>query len=375
MANTSSSNKSSHSASSGSSTGATSMAELLAKQNTSFTSTKKGETVTGKVTKISQTEILLDINGKTEAVVLEKERKLMRQLVHLLKVGDTVTATVLNPESDMGYTVVSLRRFLEEQVWGKLEKAKKSQEKISVIVRENTKGGFIVETESGATGFLPNSHISGAPSQQLIGQTIEVVVVELDREAKKIVFSQKAISSEEDFKKAKAKLKVGDKVTVTVLNVASFGVFVSLPLDGDTAMDALIHISEIAWDKTEDISSMFSEGQKIEAVVIGFDNQAKRVDLSIKRLTADPFNEVMKAFPIDKKISASVTEVTDQGVMLDLGTIGDISVEGMIKKDKVPPGTIYTAGQSVPATVAQIDVKKRKVLLVPVLKEKPIGYR
>lgn len=366
MANTTSANKSS---------GATSMAELLAKQNTSFTSTKKGETVTGKVTKISQTEILLDINGKTEAVVLEKERKLMRQLIHLLKVGDTVTATVLNPESDMGYTVVSLRRFLEEQVWGKLEKAKKSQEKISVIVRENTKGGFIIETESGVTGFLPNSHISGSPSQQLIGQTIEVVVVELDREAKKIVFSQKAISSEEDFKKAKAHLKVGDKVTVTVLNVASFGVFVSLPLEGDAAMDALIHISEVSWDKTEDLSSMFSEGQKIEAVVIGFDNQAKRVDLSIKRLTADPFDEVMKAFPVDKKVTASVTEVTDLGVMLDLGTIGDISVEGMIKKDKVPPGTTYTSGQSVTATVAQIDTKKRKVLLVPVLKEKPIGYR
>ncbi|HSW88194.1 MAG TPA: S1 RNA-binding domain-containing protein [Candidatus Saccharimonadales bacterium] len=350
--------------------GATSMAELLQKQKTAFVSLKKGEIITGKVKKISQSEILLDINAKTEAVVLEKERRLMKQLVHLLKVGDTVTASVLNPESDMGYTVVSLRRFLEDTLWGRLEKAQKTQEKIPVIVLENTKGGFLVETPDGSTGFLPNSHISIAHNQQIVGKTIEVVIVELDRDNKKIVLSQKAVSGGEDFKKAKAVLKTGDKITVTVLNIASFGVFVSVPLDAETSIDALIHISEVSWEKTEDLSKLFTERQKIEAVVIGFDNQAKRVDLSIKRLTADPFDEIMKAFPIDKKVTATVTEVTDQGVLLDLGT-----AEGLIKKDKVPPGTTYTSGQSVTATVSQIDARKRKILLVPVLKEKPIGYR
>lgn len=366
MSNTTSATKSS---------GATSMAELLQKQKTAFVSLKKGEIVKGTVKKISQSEILLDINAKTEAVVLEKERKLMKQLVHLLKVGDSVTASVLNPESDMGYTVVSLRRFLEDTLWSRLEKAQKSQEKMSVVILENTKGGYLVETPDGLTGFLPNSHISVAHNQQIIGKSIEVVIVELDRDNKKIVLSQKAVSGGEDFKKAKAVLKTGDKITVTVLNIASFGVFVSVPLDAETSIDALIHISEISWEKTEDLSKQFTEGQKIEAVVIGFDNQAKRVDLSIKRLTADPFDEVMKAFPVDKKVTATVTEISDHGVMLDLGTVASIAIEGMIKKDKVPPGTTYTAGQSVTATVSQIDARKRRILLVPVLKEKPIGYR
>jgi len=354
---------------------ASSMAELLQKQKTSFISVKKGEIVKGTITKLSPSEILVDIHGKANAVVLEKEKRLMKQLLGILSVGDEVTATVLNPESDLGYTVVSLRRFLEERVWNKLEEQKKAQEKITVVVRESTKGGFIVETPTTVTGFLPNSHISVTQNQLLTGKTLEVVIVELDREDRKVVFSQKAVSGEADFKKAKSVFKPGSPVTVTVINVTSFGIFASVPLGEETFIDGLIHISEIAWEKVEDIASMFVQGEQLETVVIGFDEQAKRIDLSIKRLTADPFSEVMNAFPADKKVTASVTEVTDQGVVLDLGRVGEMTIEGMIRNDKIPPGTTYTPGQTVTATVAQVDAKKRRVLLVPVLKEKPIGYR
>ena len=371
MSNTTSSNKS-HSVGSGKASGAVSMAELLQKQKTAFTSVKKGETVTGRITKLTPSEILLDINAKTEAVVLEKEKKIMRQLLHLLNIGDEVTATVLNPESDMGYTVVSLRRFLDDSLWKKVTQLQKSQEKISVTVIENTKGGFIVETQDGLVGFLPNSHIAQTQNQQLIGKSIEVVPVDLDRESKKIIFSQKAISGEADFKKAKAVLKPGQKIIVTVLNITSFGIFVSVPVEDAIVIDGLIHISEISWNKVEDIAALFVQGQALDAVVIGFDNQSKRIDLSIKRLTSDPFEEAMKEFPVDKKVTAAVKEVTDQGILLDLGVE---NIEGMIKIDKVPPGTIYKEGQQVTAVVSQIDTKKRRILLVPVLKEKPIGYR
>lgn len=351
------------------------MAELLQKQKTQFVSLKKGEAIKGKVTKLTSSEILLDINAKAEAVVLEKEKKLLRQLLHILQIGDEVTATVLNPESEFGYTVVSLRRFLEDILWDKALKLYTAQEKTTVTVRENTKGGFIVEMSDGLIGFLPNSHISIGQNQQLTGKVIEVVIVELDKNTKKIVVSQKAVSGDEDLRKAKAKLKVNDTITVKVVNITSFGVFVSVPLGGDIFIDGLIHISEISWNKLDDISGMFTQGQELEAVVLGFDNQAKRVELSLKRLTADPFEKIAHAFPIDKKVTATVREVTDQGVLLDLGSVEQIAVEGMIKKDKVPPGTTYAVNQSVTATVSQIDAKKRRILLVPVLKEKPIGYR
>ena len=186
----------------------------------------------GKVTKLSSSEILLDIHAKTEAVVLEKDKKMLKQLLTLLKVGDTVTASVLNPESDMGYTVVSLRRFLEDTLWNKIISLQKSQSKVSVTVRENTKGGFIVETLEGVNGFLPNSHIAVTQNQQMVGKVIEVVIVELDRDNRKVVFSQKAVTGEEDFKKAKAVLKINNKITVKIVNITSFGIFVSVPQIG-----------------------------------------------------------------------------------------------------------------------------------------------
>lgn len=356
---------------------ATSMADLLQKQKIVFVSTKKGETVKGKITKLTSSEILLDINAKTEAVVLEKERRIMRQLLGMLKVGETVTATVLNPESDMGYTVVSLRRFAEDTLWYKLEKLKKEKEKIIVTVKENTKGGLLVAMIDGTTGFLPNSHMSYTQNhQQIVGQAIEVIIVELDKNNRKIVFSQKAAAGDEEYKKAKKVLKVNEKITVTVINATSFGIFVSVPVE-NAFIDGLIHISEVSWEKTENIGGMFEVGQGIEAIIIGFDDDAKRVDLSIKRLHKDPFAEVILAFPIDRKTTGTVREINAQGVVLDLGSVGanDLPVQGLIKKDKVPPGMTYIQGQQVTATVSQIEEKKRRILLVPVLKEKPIGYR
>lgn len=104
---------------------ATSMAELMAKSKTSIKSFKKGENVEGVVTKLTSSEILVDIGAKTEAVVLEKDKGILHSLLNTLKVGDKVSVSVLNPESDQGNPVVSLRRFIDERLWGGLEKLKK----------------------------------------------------------------------------------------------------------------------------------------------------------------------------------------------------------------------------------------------------------
>jgi len=354
------------------------MAELLQRQKTPLVTFKKGDAIKGRVTKLTSSEILLDINTKTEAVVMENDRKIMKQLLSLLKVGDEVMVSVLNPESDMGHTVVSLRRFADDILWKKLTQIQKNQEKVDVIVRESTKGGFLVETPEGTNGFLPNSHVAQSQKQhELLGQKIKVLIVELNRDAKKIIFSQKAVLGNEDFKKAVVSLKKGQKVTATVTNITQFGMFVSLPLVGDTdiVVDGLIHISEISWVKLEEIGSKFAVGDVVEAVVIGFDENGKRVDLSIKRLTNDPFEETAKQFTLEQKISGIVKKIDDKGLLIDLGKIGDQDVEGIIRKDKIPPTMKFTEGQKIEATVSQIDSKKRKIILVPVLKEKPIGYR
>ncbi|MDE2589766.1 MAG: hypothetical protein KGL95_08900, partial [Patescibacteria group bacterium] len=128
---------------------ATSMAELMAKHTSPFVTVHKGDVVKGTITKLTPSEILLDINAKTEAVVLEKDRNLVRALMSMLKVGDIVDAQVLNPESETGNTVVSLRRFIDEKLWEHLGKLQKDHEKVDVTVKAQTKGGYLVETPMG----------------------------------------------------------------------------------------------------------------------------------------------------------------------------------------------------------------------------------
>jgi ribosomal protein S1 len=336
-------------------------------------SLQKGDTVEGIVTKLTPSEILVDINAKTEAVVLEKEKRLLKTLLSSLKVGDKVTVSVLNPESDFGYPVVSLRRFMGDTSWKHLEEMQKKQESLSVSVTEATRGGYVVATAEGVSGFLPNSHTSFTASEndaEMVGKKLKVYILELSRSANKVIFSQKEVLKAEDFTKAIATLKKGDKITVVVTNTASFGVFVAVPA-GDKKLDGLIHISEISWEKTTDVSGMFEIGQEIEAAVIGFDKEGKRVDLSIKRLTEDPFEKIASKYAVDQQVAGTVKALGAQGVEVEL----EDGTAGFIRKEKIPPTITYKEGDSVKATVASVDKKKQRIMLVPVLAVKPLGYR
>lgn len=354
---------------------ATSMAELMAKHGESVQPLTKGATVKGKITSINAGEIIMTLDNKTDVVVLEKDRRLHKQLMNSIKVGDSVEATVISIESEFGYPLVSLRHSLGEKMWEHLEKLKKSGEKMTVTVTELTKGGFVVEAEDGTEGFLPNSHMkTAASSDSVVGKQLQASIAEVSRENRKVIFSQKGSLTEDDFKTLAQMYKKDQKVSGTISGITTFGLFVSLPFKDET-VDGLVHISEIAWEKVDDLSQLFTVGQKVDAVVIGMDSRSKRIDLSIKRLTQDPFAEIVKQFEVDKKVTGTVTEVNDMGVTLSLGKVGDNEVEGMIKKEKISPNTTYAVGDSVKATVVSVDSRKRKVMLTPVLTEKPLMYR
>jgi len=351
--------------------GATSMAELMQKARAPIVTVGKGEIVKGIITKLTPSEILVDIHAKTEAVVLEKDKKILRSLLSTLKVGDSVTVSILNPESDNGNSVVSLRRFIDDISWEKIKNKQQSQEALDAVVKEITKGGFLLETKDGFSGFLPNSQTSLMENpQQILGKEIKAFVLELNREEHKIIFSQRAMISPEEFKKIVSVVKIGQKMDAIITTITTFGLFVSLQLKGST-IDGLIHISEIAWERTEDIALHFTVGQKVEAVIIRIDWEAKRVDLSLKRLTSDPFEEIAKKYPIDQKVTGTVTKMISIGVIATI----DQDIEGLIRKEKIPPTVSYKIGDAVTATVSEIDNKRHRLILTPVLKEKPIGYR
>ena len=359
---------------------AVSMAELMAKRGSDVLPLKKGEEVHGTITKLSSWEIMMHTDTKLDVVVMEKDRKLYKQMLSQLSVGDRVTAVVLYPESDGGYPMVTLRRFMEEKLWDQLEKQKQSGEKIDGTVVESTKGGLVVTTDRGVSGFLPNSHMAaGQRPEELLGQKISVSIAELTKEPKKIIFSQKPQLTPDDFQAIAKQYKAGTMVQGTISGITTFGMFVSLPYEkkgeGSVFVDGLVHVSEVSWEKVEDLAEQFRVGQALSAVVIGIDPRSKRIDLSIKRLTNDPFQKILAEFPVDKKVVGTAGDMIEQGLLVDLGEIDGVLIEGLMKKDKIPPTVTFEKGQKVTATVVSVDSRKRKVMLTPVLLEKPLMYR
>lgn len=354
---------------------ATTMAELMAKQKSAVVTLKKGETIKAKISKLTANEMLVDAGSKTEAMVLEKDKRILKTILSMFKVGDTVEVTVLNPESDSGQPVVSFRRFLGNLAWNKLEELQKSKEQIEVTITESTKAGYLVTTDFGIAGFLPQSHTTFTNSQDLAsGTRVSVSVLEINRKDNKIIFSQKTAFSEEDFAQAMKQIKIGQTVDVTIANVTPFGLFVTLPFKkGKTeeSLEGFIHVSEIAWEKVDDLTAEYTAGQKIQAIVNRFDTESRRINLSVKRLTKDPFEALVEKYPVDKKVSGTVTKVEESGLTVAL----EEEIEGIIKKDKLPPTTKYEVGQTITATIAEHDKKRHKIILVPVLLEKPLGYR
>ena len=354
------------------------MADLMKSVNTSFVTLHKGDILKGKIKKLTSSEILIDIDAKTDAVVLEKDKKNLRNILSMFKVGDEVSVSVLNPESDMGHPVVSLRRYLEDLMWEKLLKMQKNQEGLESTINEITKGGFLVSAKDGISGFLPNSHtIFMSQSQDVIGKKINVFPLELNRVAHKIIFSQKPVLDLKAFTDLIKDLKIGQKIDAIIANITSFGIFVSIQVLENKNIDGLIHISEISWDKVSDIEEMFTPGQKVEAVIIGIDRDAKRIDLSIKRITSDPFEETIKKFAVDQKVAAKVTQLVSTGVVLEIvdNMGGEQRIEGFIRREKIPPNMSFEIGDKINVTITQIDKRKHRIILVPVLLEKPMGYK
>ncbi len=346
---------------------ATSMAELMKSVNTPIVSLQKGSIVEGVIKKLTSAEILVDIGSKTDAVVLEKDRNNVKNILATLKVGDKVQVSILNPESDFGNTVVSLRRFIDGKLWGNLTELVKNKKDLEITIEESTRGGYVVATADGISGFLPNSHAVGTLE---VGQKTKATLLEFDKLEHKIIFSQKKIVDSDEFARAVKSLNIEQKIDAVINSIAPFGIFVGVSV-GDSILEGFIHVSEISWDKLETVPQTYKIGDKIEALVIGFDKKSSRINLSIKRLSQDPNIEKLKAYPIDKKVEGKVSKIISSGIIIEL----EDGIEGFIKKEKIPVGTTYNTGFPITAIVSDLDLRNHRVILTPYLTKKSIGYR
>ena len=343
----------------------TTMAELLASAGTKIRAFTTGQKVKATVVSKNSKSLILDIGGKSEGVVVEKAFVEARDFVKTLKVGDTVTGTVL----------LSLRQAAFDSSWERLEKAKEEVVPVAVFGKGVNPSGVTVDVE-GLTGFIPGSQLgkeASKNSQGLVGKYFKARVLEVDRLANKIVLSEKEVSDAADIKAGKealAKIKEGEVYEGVVTTVANFGCFVKLDLGKKgLEVEGLVHISELAWGKVENVSDVVAEGDKVKVEVIG--TKDGRISLSIKAAMKDPWETAGTKYQVEAKVKGKVTRISDFGAFIEV----EPGIEGLVHITNIPPGKRLSEGEEVDCLVQEIDAKAKKMSLGLVLTTKPIGYK
>lgn len=354
-----------------------SMAELLAQVKTPIRTFRVGDVVEGIVTEKTGRAIWIDIGGKSEGVVIDRELKAAKDFIKDLKVGDKVLAVVTQPENDKGQTILSLKKAALQKIWDELEEKLKTGEVLRVRGLQINRGGLIVDCK-GIQGFIPASQFSTkylGKIESLIGKEVEVKVIEVDRGKNRLIFSEKAVSEAALIAEQVAalkKIKKGDIFEGEISGVMPFGYFVQISLPkSKIRLEGLVHISEISWEKVEDPAKFYKKGDRIKVKVLGVDKKTGKLNFSIKQLTPDPWEKIEEKYPQDAKVKGRVVRIAPFGVFVNL----EPGIEGLIHISKIPAEKSFKVGEMVDCFVEFLDKENRRLSLGLVLKEKPVGYK
>lgn len=355
------------------------MAELLAQTQTVIKGFSRGDVVEGKIVSIKRNEILVDVGAKSEGIIDTLEVDENPALFRSLKVGDKIVAAVVYPENDQGYLVLSLGRATSESLWRKFSEALQSGQIFDVKVTEFNKGGLLVDC--GLVGFVPLSHLDrthfekGERAEDLIGRTLKVKVIEINRSANRLVFSEKAAVSaltpalrEEIL----SHLKEGDVKEGMVAAVLPFGLFVEIKdkPERPEGVEGLLHISEISWEKVENPADHFRPGDRVTVKVLEVDPAINKLALSLKALKENPWQKVMGKYKEGDRVRGRVTKIVPFGAFVSL----EPGLEGLIHVSETT-GPLQV-GEEVEAEVISVEPEKQKLgLSVRKLKELKVTYK
>ena len=355
----------------------TTMEDLLAQTGYKLHGFKRGEKVKGTVSEVTNRTVYIDVGGKAEAIVSEQEFELARDYFKKMKPGDRVEGMVLVPENDAGQVILSLRRAAIDSKWAAMEKAMSDETELVVKVKETTKGGLLVDLD-GVYGFIPTSQmgheLEGNPAG-MIDKPLRVKVVEVDRGQNRLVLSEKAVSEAAEIearKQALTLVKVGSEYEAVVVGVVPFGVFAEIEAEKGKGkktekakLEGLIHISELSWEKVDDVANTVKVGDKMKVLVIGADEENGKLALSVKRMTDDPWLVVSKKYKTDSKHTGVVTKIAPYGVLVRM----EKGIEGLIHASKMPSDVSFAEGQKIDVFVESVDLDKRRLSLGVVVKD------
>lgn len=343
------------------------MDDLLAESDEKVKQLQTGEMITGTVLSVRKHEVLIDLGAQGVGYVPRREVGFSRSL----KEGDEVTASVVDDELDNGYSLLSLRKAAKDRGWEEVAAKMEAGETIEISPYDANRGGLLVEYE-GVRGFLPVSQLSaehyprvGSSDKDeilqrlgaLVNQTMKVRILDCDRKANKLIFSEKE-AVKEGLAARFASLKVGDTVTGVVTGVVDYGAFVNVE-----GIEGLIHISEISWERVANPSDYVKVGQSVEAKIISIDKD--RLSLSMKQLTKDPWLDEVEKFAKGDKVEGTVTRITPFGAFVQISPAVEalVHVSELGGGSDVDPEKVFTLNERKDFTILDIDKDNRKISL------------
>ncbi|MGD8374097.1 MAG: S1 RNA-binding domain-containing protein [Candidatus Woesebacteria bacterium] len=333
---------------------AISMDDLLKEESAQQVSA--GEVVEGKVLSVRKHEVWIDLGSHGIGLVSRREIGLSKQLAE----GDEVTASIVDPEMEEGYALLSLRKAAKDRGWDEIKRVFDAGEVIEVNAYDANRGGLLIELE-GIRGFLPVSQlsaehyprVSGADKDEILQRlnaltsvTLKVRILDADRKQNKLIFSEKE-AVRENMQQRFEQLKVGDVVKGVITGVVDFGAFVNV--DG---IEGLIHISEISWERVNNPADYVKVGDTVEAKIISIDKD--RLSLSLKQLQEDPWTKEVEKFKVGDEVEGTVTRITPFGAFIQISP----AVEALVHITELGEGE-----GADPEKIFKVDEKKKFIVL------------
>lgn len=334
--------------------------EQLVSEN--FVDTQGADVVVGKVIHMTDREAIIDINAKSEGVISLNEFRYNPDL----KVGDTVEVMIDTREDKTGQLVLSHRKARTIMAWDRVNAAHDNQEVVTGFVKCRTKGGMIVDV-FGIEAFLPGSQIDVKPIRdydQYVNKNMEFKIVKINLEFKNVVVSHKALIEadiEDQKKEIIAQLEKGQVLEGTVKNITSYGVFIDLG-----GVDGLVHITDLSWNRISHPSEILEVEQKLNVVILDFDDDKSRIQLGVKQLSQHPWEAIDEKMNEGETVKGKVTVIADYGAFVEVAP----GVEGLVHVSEMSWSThlrsaqdFVKVGDEVEAVILNLDREERKMSL------------
>ena len=329
------------------------------------------DVVDGTVIAMNKREVVVNIGFKSDGIIPASEFRYNPDL----KVGDTVEVYIENQEDKKGQLILSHKKARASRSWDRVNQALENEEIIKGFVKCRTKGGMIVDV-FGIEAFLPGSQIDVKPIRDydiFVGKTMEFKVIKINQEYKNVVVRHKALIEaelEQQKKEIISKLEKGQVLEGMVKNITSYGVFVDLG-----GVDGLIHITDLSWGRVSDPKEVVELDQKINVVILDFDNEKKRIALGLKQLTPHPWDALDPNLKVGDHVKGKVVVMADYGAFIEIapGVEGLIHVSEMSWSQHLRSAQDFMkVGDEVEAVILTLDREERKMSLgIKQLKEDP----